>query len=144
MSRLRELRLQRNYLQEDVAKELHVGRTTYVKYENGQSDPPTSAWIALAKFYNVTVGYLLGVDENDTPPAIRDGSHKGTAMFQLQERDAHNGLSMMELTDTEQRLIETFRALSSQGQEYILNQITIASQVYTKNASVPNAGTEAG
>lgn len=143
-NRIRELRKQLGITMKQLGNEVGLAENVISRYETGKREPDNDSLVKLSKFFGVSVGYLIGAEEKETQPEIIEDNQQGDAMFQLQERDARNGLSMMELTDTEQHLIETFRALSSQGQEYILNQITIASQVYTKNASVPVAGTEAG
>ena len=61
--RLRELREKREITQAAVASYLKVDRTTYVKYETGQSNPDDSTKIKLAHFFGVTTDYLLGNDE---------------------------------------------------------------------------------
>lgn len=92
MSRLKEIRLSRKYNQDDIAKLLNVGRTTYTKYENGQSDLPTSSWVTLAKFYNVTVGYLIGeenVPNQNHQLFDEQGSSDSTNDSQGKERNAN-------------------------------------------------------
>ena len=59
MERLKELRIKRKLLQKDVAEALQVSRTTYVKYENGNSEPSQKILVKLATFFNVTTDYLL-------------------------------------------------------------------------------------
>lgn len=60
MEHLKQLRLQKNLLQKDVAQFLDVNRTTYVKYENGISEPDNVTISKLADFFGVTTDYLLG------------------------------------------------------------------------------------
>lgn len=60
--RIRDLREDRELSQQELAKLLNVSQTTYSRYETGKLDIPTQALIALAKFYGVSVGYLLGVE----------------------------------------------------------------------------------
>lgn len=60
MERLRQLRQEKKLLQKDVAQAINVGRTTYVKYENGDSEPSMKILIQLAKFFDVSTDYLLG------------------------------------------------------------------------------------
>ena len=60
MERLKELRLQKQLLQKDVAEKIKVSRTTYVKYENGDSEPNQETIVKLATFFDVTTDYLLG------------------------------------------------------------------------------------
>lgn len=62
--RLQELRKARGYSQQDVASLIGVGRTTYLKYENGDNRP-TRKLNELARLFNVSTDYLLGL--TDTP-----------------------------------------------------------------------------
>ena len=56
--RLKRLREQSGMSQQQVANRLGIGRTTYVKYETGDSKP-TRKLNELAKLFNVSVDYLL-------------------------------------------------------------------------------------
>lgn len=62
--RLQKLRKARGYSQQDVASLIGVGRTTYLKYENGDNRP-TRKLNELARLFNVSTDYLLGL--TDTP-----------------------------------------------------------------------------
>ena len=64
MERLKLLRQKKNVLQKDVAEALNVSRTTYVKYENGDSEPSHKILIQLAKYYDVSLDYLLGISNS--------------------------------------------------------------------------------
>ena len=61
--RLKDLRLSRKLSQDEVAKFLKVGRTTYVKYENGSINPSKKLQ-ELAQFFHVSTDYLLGRDDS--------------------------------------------------------------------------------
>ena len=50
--------------QREVAAYLNCAQRTYSNYELGQRDIPTDVLIKLAKFYNVSVDYLLGLTSN--------------------------------------------------------------------------------
>lgn len=65
--RLKALRKERGYSQEDVAKMLGIGRTTYLKYESGENKPSRKLK-ELASLFGVTTDYLLG---RDSAPAAR-------------------------------------------------------------------------
>ena len=62
--RLRDLREDRELNQTQVAKMLSMSQTGYSKYETGENDIPTAVLIKLARFYQVSIDYLLG--ETDT------------------------------------------------------------------------------
>ena len=62
--RIRDLRLDADLNQTQVARILNMSQTGYSKYETGENDIPTRVLIALADFYDTSVDYLLGrVDE---------------------------------------------------------------------------------
>ena len=63
--RIRHLREDRDLTQTRVAKLLGMSQTGYSKYETGENDVPTSVLIRLARFYGVSIDYLLG--ESDVP-----------------------------------------------------------------------------
>ena len=66
-NRIRELREDHDLRQVDVANELRMSQTGYSKYETGENDVPTSVLIALARYYHVSVDYLLGLTNNPEP-----------------------------------------------------------------------------
>lgn len=57
--RLRHLREDHDLTQEDVAKILHCQRSVYQRYESGKREIPVSYVIILAKFYGVSLDYIL-------------------------------------------------------------------------------------
>lgn len=65
--RIRALREDRDLTQKEVAKILNMSQTGYSKYETGENDIPTRILIDLAKFYNTSIDYLLGLTDNIEP-----------------------------------------------------------------------------
>lgn len=62
--RLQELRKDRKISQEELAKILGVSHYTVSSYECNRSDPDDKSKILLAKLFNVSIDYLLGlIDE---------------------------------------------------------------------------------
>ena len=59
--RIRDLREDHDLNQTHMAKMLNVSQSTYSRYENGQLDIPSEILIALSRYYNVSVDYLLGL-----------------------------------------------------------------------------------
>jgi len=57
---LRKLREERGLQSIEVAKMLNLAKSTYSGYENDKSKPDYDTLSALAKFYSVSVDYLLG------------------------------------------------------------------------------------
>ena len=61
---LKDLRIDNDYKQEDVAKELKITRQQYQLYESGKRQFKIEHIIKLCKFYNVSSDYVLGLPEN--------------------------------------------------------------------------------
>ncbi|MCM1365106.1 MAG: helix-turn-helix transcriptional regulator [Faecalibacterium sp.] len=57
--RIRDLREDHDLTQKQMAEILHCSQQVYSNYELGQRDIPTNILIALAKFYHVSVDYIL-------------------------------------------------------------------------------------
>lgn len=62
--RIRDLREDRDLTQANLAKYLNVSQRSYSRYENGDRGIPTNILIELAKYYNVSVDYLLNLTDN--------------------------------------------------------------------------------
>ncbi|WP_079707675.1 helix-turn-helix domain-containing protein [Paraliobacillus ryukyuensis] len=58
--RLKELRIENNLYQKDIAQILEITVRQLQKYEKNQSDLPISKAIKLANYFNVTLDYLVG------------------------------------------------------------------------------------
>ena len=63
--RMKELRIQHGLRQIDIAKLLNTTQRQISKYETGKQTMGTEQYIILAKYYNVTLDYLVGLI--DTP-----------------------------------------------------------------------------
>ena len=61
MSRLRDLREDHDLTIRDVAKILHCDFSLYSKYEREERPIPLEILIALSKFYNTNLEYLLSL-----------------------------------------------------------------------------------
>ena len=65
--RIKDLREDNDLTQKRIAEYLHIKQNTYSQYENGQRQLPIDALIALAKFYNTSTDYILGLTSNREP-----------------------------------------------------------------------------
>ena len=59
--RLKDLREDADLKQKDIAEYLHIKQNTYSQYENGQRQLPIDVLIKLAKYYDVSTDYILGL-----------------------------------------------------------------------------------
>ena len=65
-NRIRELREDSDLLQKHLAKYLHCSQVAYSRYELGTRDIPTQVLIDLAKYYNTSTDYILGLTDIKT------------------------------------------------------------------------------
>ena len=63
MNRLKDLREDRDLIQEVLADYLCCSQSTYSRYESGKSNIPNDILKKLAEFYNVSIDYLLGLTD---------------------------------------------------------------------------------
>ena len=61
MNRLRDLREDHDLKQADVAKILGISQQYYQCYEAEKNELPLRHCITLAKFYNVSIDYIVGI-----------------------------------------------------------------------------------
>ena len=62
-TRLKDLRLQNNLSQTEVAKVIHCSQVSYGMYELGKRKIPVDKMVELAKYYHVSLDYLAGLSE---------------------------------------------------------------------------------
>ena len=62
--RIRDLREDHDLTQQTVAEMLNMKQSQYSRYERGIRDIPTDILITLAKYYNTTTDYILGLTDN--------------------------------------------------------------------------------
>lgn len=61
--RLKELRIERDLLQKDIAKILNLTTSAYGYYEQGKRVPDSETIKILSAFYSVSSDYLLGISD---------------------------------------------------------------------------------
>ena len=111
------LRLRKDFkmTQDDVAKILGMSRTSFSKYENGNTNPPLPVLRKLAKIYNVGLEYLI-FDEK-TLIRVNDSSEED-------ENTAEVPYSRItDLRPIEKEIVGKFRTLSDEEKEAFLKQL---------------------
>lgn len=61
--RIKELRISKNLSQQQLADKLGLSQSAVAKWELGKTEPTASAIIAIAKFFNKTTDYILGLED---------------------------------------------------------------------------------
>lgn len=98
--KLKELRISKNLIQNDIAKILNIPKSTYARYELEVSEAPIEIYFRLANFYGVSLDYLL-----DNPNPVKEKKSE----FSLHEEE----------------LIDIYRELSDYNKEVILRNMYI-------------------
>lgn len=65
--RIKDLREDADLTQQQIADHLHIRQNTYSQYENGHRQIPIELLIALAKYYQTSTDYILGLTEERKP-----------------------------------------------------------------------------
>lgn len=113
MNIFRNLRKERGLTQIELANILNVDQTTISKWELGKALPETNMLIRLSTFYDVSSDYLLGRSSYYYPDKIN-----------------RNFSTISELTSKEETLLNNFRKLVPETQDYIIGIVqNLASAV---------------
>lgn len=72
MSRLKELRQEKKLTQQELAKEIGVSKLTILNWEKGEHQIKSEKAQQLAEYFGVSVGYLLGHDEEKTSEQLNN------------------------------------------------------------------------
>ena len=93
--------------QQELTDHLGLKKTAFSDWKGGKSKSYSKYLIEIADFFNVSIDYLV-----------------------------YGKNSISELTDDEQKIIQDYRELSEQGQDYIMQQFFVAKEIYKKEQSV--------
>ena len=118
--RLRAIRKEHGLTQQNIADVLGVDRTTYTVYEGGSITPSPATLVKLSQIYNVTVGYLIGVEENH--PELR----KIPEEKQMEKLLSSDPISL--LKKEEKELMLYFRVLSDAEKRKIIDEMKTLAQ----------------
>lgn len=97
--RLQKLREARGLGQEEVAEACGMSRVALTRYENGTRVPQTRYAAQLAAYYNVTVNYIMGLEDQkeERPQTQQDPSGRAEAYEILQQLSDENYQAMLTL-----------------------------------------------
>ena len=109
--RLKITRKECGLTQKDVAKALGMSEGGYNSYEKAKREPNIDKLWKLANLFNVSADFLINTNKYN---------------------------KNVVLNDIEKKLLEIFRKLNLQGQEYIMQTIDMAKDKYIKSDSVVN------
>ncbi len=105
MKVIKEMRIENNITQKQLAQAIGTNETTIVRWESGQSEPSAYYLAKLAKFFHVSADFLLGL-ENDL---------EKNSYISLQETFSPEEINM----------IVAYRNLPASSREMILRMLNI-------------------
>lgn len=65
--RLLDLRTDADMTQDQLAEKLHLNKHSISSYEREKSEPSDAIKIAIARYFHVSVDYLVGLTDNPAP-----------------------------------------------------------------------------
>lgn len=117
---IRDARIKKGYTQEQLGEIMGVQKSAIAKWENGR--------VVNIKRENLKkLAEVLSI-----PP------------YELVSPNSIVSNSEQNLSSDELQLLDMYRQLNDQGKEYILQTVTMATHVYTKNDSATNMESSAG
>lgn len=112
--RLVASREKHNMSQKELAERLGITPTRLNYWEKDKREPAIEMIKSIAQILELDANYLIGYQpQNKKAPSV----------------DNKNGIT---LAEDERQLIEDYRALNNQGQEYIRQTMYMATQIYKK------------
>ena len=69
--RIRDLREDNDLSQEKVSKYLMCDQSLYSKYERGEREIPLKLVVELARFYNVSIDYIVRLPDEPSPLNVK-------------------------------------------------------------------------
>ena len=117
---IKELRLERNLTQSEVAKAIGTSQRNIGRWENGENTPAAIYVKALAEFFCVSADYLLGL-EDDFGVRVDDKQKKPDT-----------------LSAEERRLLEGYREINAAGKKLVIQTV----ETLRNTAAGSGSGTE--
>ena len=102
---LKELRVNAGLTQKELAAKLGIGQSTIVGYEKGIREPTVSNLALYAKYFNVSIDYIVGL-EDDFGVRVDDKEKKPDT-----------------LSAEERRLLEGYREINASGKKLVMQTV---------------------
>ena len=97
--RIRALREKTGMSARKFAEEMGMKYTTYYGYETGSREPGSDSIVALAKYYNVTTDYILGIEKSPAPAEADTGDEDAGSKVLIGYYHQLNKAGQQELVD---------------------------------------------
>lgn len=93
--RLLDLRKQKNKTIAEMAKDTGISASAISNYERGIRKPDADTLIALAKYFDCSTDYLLGLAEFQSTTALENSNELASAFIKLRGKDAESDLKVL-------------------------------------------------
>ena len=117
IKRLKELRLNRNLTQTKLAENFGITYSNIGEWERGKSEPSSEMLINLANFFECSVDYLLGREDDFGNVTVTSPATE-------------------ELTYLEKKLLTAFSKLDPDEKEKILSDTEYFANKHTQNGAI--------
>lgn len=124
--RLKTLRKQKNFSQQELADKIQVTKQTVSQYERGIRKPDYNTLLFLCDLFNVSADYLLGKAD--------------VTIRLLNEKELAKLSDQNDITESEQELIDNYRLLNNDGKKIIHMQMNmmLKEKSYIKDTESQN------
>ncbi|ATW83097.1 helix-turn-helix transcriptional regulator [Weizmannia coagulans] len=98
--RLKRLRDKRNLSQQQLADALNINRSTYARYELGQTQPDFETLEKIASFFDVSIDYLIkGEDTTNNSVKSNLPEHKNDSLAEINKLIKEYGIEQIGFFD---------------------------------------------
>ena len=111
--RIKDLRIDRNMTQQDLADTLSVAKSTIGMWENGKREPDLETILKIADFFNCSVDYLIGRDTSRINDDVLDKANE-------LDLDALSFYGNIFEAQKEDELIKKYRTLDEYGKDTVI------------------------
>ncbi|MCL2572297.1 MAG: helix-turn-helix domain-containing protein [Defluviitaleaceae bacterium] len=134
--RLRTLRREKNFSKRELVSTLPINYSTYANYESGFREPNSEVLQMLARHFNVSIDYLMGMTENrrkaDEVAILTDTEHDHISLYR--QLDAH-GKSLVDVVMSKELERVNFLGAKPQGSSKQMDDQWVTLNVYQQRAS---------
>ncbi|MDR1664192.1 MAG: XRE family transcriptional regulator [Clostridiales bacterium] len=135
--KLQSLRKERNLSKRDLVAALPINYSTYANYESGFREPNSEVLQILARYFNVSIDYLLGMTENrkkaDEVAVLTDTEHEHILQYRALDDHGRELVDLIMKKECERVNFPNDKAMNDHKQ--VVDRQWISLQVYQQRAS---------
>ena len=134
--RLRTLRREKSLSKRDLVSLLPINYSTYANYESGFREPNSEVLQMLARHFNVSIDYLMGMTENrrraDEVAILTDAEHDHISQYR--QLDPH-GKDLVDVVMSKELERVNFMGAKVQGNNKQVDEQWVTLHVYQQQAA---------